>query len=379
MNAVNTADPETPGDAGKLPLAVLDLAHIGAGSSASEALKNSVDLARTAERLGYSRYWFAEHHGMPSIASSAPEILIGHVASATATIRVGSGGIMLPNHAPLRIAEAFHTLQALHPGRIDLGIGRAPGADRAAMAAMRPFDAEQFPAQLQEMFALSRGEFPAGHAFHGVRAVPSDVRLPPVWLLGSSGASARLAGALGLGYSFASHFSRTSASPPIAAYRAAFEPSLEFARPHAILAVSVVCADTSERAEFLAGSLDLSWLRFRRQEFAPIPTPEEAAAYDYDATERAFIAENRATHFVGTPEQVVERIASVAQQTGADEVMVTTMVHAHADRRRSFELLAERWAAHGLTATPGPAAGSQPAVAVAPTVTANSAEPHSQP
>lgn len=371
MTAVTT--PNAP----RLPLSVLDLAHIGAGSSATEALKNSVDLARTAERLGYRRFWFAEHHGMPSIASSAPEILIGHVASATETIRVGSGGIMLPNHAPLRIAEAFHTLQALHPGRIDLGIGRAPGADRAAMAAMRPFDSEQFPAQLQELFALSRGEFPQGHAFHGVRAVPSDVSLPPVWLLGSSGASAKFAGSLGLGYSFASHFSRASASPPLSAYRAAFQPSSDFARPHAILAVSVVCAESAERAEFLAGSLDLSWLRFRRQEFKPIPTPEEAAAYDYDATERNFIAENRATHIVGSPEEVVERIAALAAETGADEVMVTTMVHSHADRRRSFELLAERWADHGLAATPD-GDKSQPAVAPASTATTGtSVEPHS--
>lgn len=325
------------------PLSVLDLAHVGAGSSSSEVLQHSVELARAAEALGYTRHWFAEHHGMASIASSAPEILIGHVAAATQAIRVGSGGIMLPNHAPLRIAEAFHTLEALHPGRIDLGIGRAPGADRAVMAAMRPFDAEQFPAQLQELFALSRGEFPQGHPFHTVRAVPSDVSLPPVWLLGSSGASARLAGSLGLGYSFASHFSRASAAPPFTAYRAAFQPSAEFERPHAILAVSVVCAESDERAEFLAGSLDLSWLRFRRQEFAPIPTPEEAAAYDYDPQERAFIAENRATHIVGDPAIVASRIYQLARQTQADEVMVTTMVHAHADRMRSFELLAAAW------------------------------------
>ena len=326
------------------PLAVLDLAHIGAGFTATQALRNSVELARAAESLGYRRYWFAEHHSMPSIASSAPEILIGHVASATTTIRVGSGGIMLPNHAPLRIAEAFHTLEALHPGRIDLGIGRAPGSDRAAMAAMRPFDAEQFPAQLQELFSLSRGDFPAEHPFHTVRAVPGDVALPPVWLLGSSGASARMAGVLGLGYSFAGHFSKTSASPPLAAYRDSFQPSPAFATPHAILAVSVVCAETRERAEFLAGSLDLSWLRFRRQEFAPIPTPEEAAAYEYDAQERAFVTDNRATHIVGTPDEVVARLAELVSQTGANEVMVTTMVHAHADRMRSFELLAQAWA-----------------------------------
>lgn len=328
----------------QVPLSLLDLAHIGAGSSATQALRDSVALARAAERLGYRRYWFAEHHGMPSIASSAPEILIGHVAAATETIRVGSGGIMLPNHAPLRIAEAFHTLEALHPGRIDLGIGRAPGADRAAMAAMRPFDAEQFPAQLQELFALSRGEFPPGHPFHTVRAVPSDVELPPVWLLGSSGASARLAGTLGLGYSFASHFSRASATAPIAAYRSSFEPSSRFTTPHALLAVSVVCAQSREHAEFLAGSLDLSWLRFRRQEFAPVPTPEEAAAYRYDATERAFIADNLATHLVGEPADVAGRIAELVRQTQADEVMVTTMVHAHDARLRSFELLAQAWA-----------------------------------
>ncbi|HZJ10445.1 MAG TPA: LLM class flavin-dependent oxidoreductase [Trueperaceae bacterium] len=328
----------------QVPLAVLDLAHIGAGSSATQALRDSVELARHAERLGYRRYWFAEHHGMPSIASSAPEILIGHVAAATNSIRVGSGGIMLPNHAPLRIAEAFHTLEALHPGRIDLGIGRAPGADRAVMAAMRPFDAEQFPAQLQELLALSRGQFPPEHPFHRVRAVPSDVDLPPVWLLGSSGASARLAGVLGLGYSFASHFSKAPAAPPIQAYRASFQPSEQFARPHAILAVSVVCAETAEHAAYLAGSLDLSWLRFKRQEFGPIPTPEQAAAYPYDASERAFIAENRLTHFVGAPADVAGRIAALVEQTMADEVMVTTMVHAHADRMRSFELLAAAWA-----------------------------------
>src|SRR5690606_13608212 len=181
----------------RVPLSVLDLAHIGAGFSSTQTLANSVDLARRVERLGYVRHWFAEHHSMPSIASSAPEILIAHVAARTSTLRVGSGGIMLPNHAPLWLAAALHTLEPLHPDRIDLGIGRAPGSDRAAMAARRPFDAEQFPAQLQELLMLSRGDAPADHPFHGVRAVPSDVPLPPIWILGSSGASARFAGSLG--------------------------------------------------------------------------------------------------------------------------------------------------------------------------------------
>lgn len=329
----------------RVPLSVLDLAPIGAGFSAGQTLANSVDLAQRVERLGYVRHWFAEHHSMPSIASSAPEILIAHVAAHTERIRVGAGGIMLPNHAPLRIAEAFHTLEALHPDRIDLGIGRAPGSDRAAMAAMRPFDAEQFPAQLQELLMLSRGDAPSDHAFHGVRAVPSDVSLPPVWLLGSSGASARFAGSLGMGYSFARHFSPAPAAPPLRAYREAFQPSEQFPAPHAILAVSVVCAPSDEEAEFLAGSLDLSWLRFRRQQFGPVPTPDEAAMYEYDDVERAFVRENRARHIVGSPATVVPQLEALIEETGANELMITTMVHAHAMRARSYELLMQAWQA----------------------------------
>lgn len=329
----------------RVPLSVLDLAHIGAGFSSSQTLKDSVDLAQRAERLGYVRHWFAEHHSMPSIASSAPEILIGHIAANTERIRVGSGGIMLPNHAPLRIAEAFHTLEALHPDRIDLGIGRAPGSDRAAMAAMRPFDAERFPEQLQELLMLSRGDAPEDHPFHTVRAVPSDVPLPPVWLLGSSGASARFAGKLGLGYSFARHFSPAPAAPPLRAYREAFEPSEQFPEPNAILAVSVVCAPSDEEAEFLAGSLDLSWLRFRRQQFGPVPTPEEAAEYPYDDSERAFVRENRQRHLVGSPATVVPQLEALVEETGANELMITTMVHAHATRARSYDLLMQAWQA----------------------------------
>ena len=328
-----------------IPLSVLDVAPVGTGGTASEALRDSVDLARFAERLGYVRYWFAEHHGMPSIASSSPEVLIAHTAAHTERIRVGAGGIMLPNHAPLRIAEAFHTLEALHPGRIDLGVGRAPGADRAVTAALRPFDAEQFPTQLAEMFSLSRGDFPPGHPFHGVRAVPRDVPLPPVWLLGSSGASARFAGSLGLGYSFAAHFSPAPAAPPMLAYREGFQPSDAFPAPHAILALSAVCADTAERADYLAASLDLMWIRFRRGELLPLPSPEEALAYPYSAQERAFVAENRTRQIVGTQETVRARIEERARETRADEVMVTTMLHAHADRMRSYELIAGAFAA----------------------------------
>jgi luciferase family oxidoreductase group 1 len=325
------------------PLSLLDLAPIASGSTASDALRNSVALAQAAERLGYVRHWFAEHHGMPSIASSSPEVLIAHVAAQTKSIRVGSGGIMLPNHVPLRVAEAFHTLEALHPGRIDLGIGRAPGADPQAAAAMRPFDAEGFADHLAELTGLSRGTLPEQHPFRGVRVVPDDVPLPPIWLLGSSGASARYAGTNGLGYSFARHFSPSPAAPPMLAYRDAFQPSPEFPRPHAIIAVSVICAETVEEAEFLARSLDLMWVRFRRSEFAPIPSPEEAATYDYNSVEQSLVQENRARLFVGTPGTVAEELAALVESTQADEVMVTTLTHGHEARLRSYELLAEAW------------------------------------
>src|SRR5678815_1936173 len=220
-----------------------------------------------------------DSHGMASIASSAPEILIEHIASKTRTIRVGSGGIMLPNHAPLHVAEAFHTLEALHPGRIDLGIGRAPGTDPATSRALRPFDGEQFPEQVREMLALSRRTFPPDHPFASVRVVPADVTLPPIWVLGSSGAMAGFAGSLGLGYSFARHFSPNPPLPAIRAYREHFTPSAQFPESHAILGVSVICAPTQDEAEYLASSTALGWVRLHRREFTPLPSPEEAAAY----------------------------------------------------------------------------------------------------
>src|SRR5687768_7823394 len=273
-----------------IPLSVLDLAPVGSGSTASQALRNTVDLARLADRAGYTRYWLAEHHGMPSIASSSPEILIEHVASRTRRIRVGSGGIMLPNHVPLKVAENFHTLEALHPSRIDLGIGRAPGSDPTTATAMRPFDPEQFASQLTELLALSRGDFPPGHPFRNVRVVPSDVGLPPIWLLGSSGASARLAASLGMGYAFASHFSPTPPGPAIRAYRENFTPSSTFPRPHVILGVAAIAAATEEHAEYLASSMGLAWVRLQRGEYGPLPSPEEALSYPYTPHESAIVA-----------------------------------------------------------------------------------------
>ena len=323
-----------------LPLSVLDLAPVGSGSSGPAALRNSLELARLTERLGYTRYWFAEHHGMPSIASSAPEILIAHIAAGTRRIRVGSGGIMLQNHVPLRAAEAFHTLSALHPGRIDLGIGRAPGTDPTTSRALRPFDPVRFAEQLEELVGLSRGTLPPEHAFHSVRVIPAEATLPPIWILGSSGASARYAGQMGMGYSFARHFSPTPPAPAFAAYRESFQASEEFPRPHIILGVAAVCADTDEQAEYLAASMDLVWVRIRRGEFLPIPSPEEALAHAFTPQERAVAAGYRELVFVGSGEKVRREIEAVAAETGADEVMITSTIHSHAARMRSYEILA---------------------------------------
>ena len=275
------------------------------------------------------------------IASPRPEILCEHVASSRDGIRGGWGGILRPNHAPLRIPEAFHTLATLHPGRIDLGIGRAPGTDPATSAALRPFDAEQFPQQLAELTGLSRRDFPEGHPFRRVRVVPEGVPLPPIWLLGSSGASARMAGQLGMGYAFASHFSPAPAGPPVREYRDAFVPSDDFPTPHAIVAVSAIVAPTQEEAEYLAMSMQLSWVRLQRGEFMPLPSPEEAAAYPWTERERAIAETYRRLQLVGTPDTVRERIDALIAETRADEVMVTSVVHSRAARLRSFELLAE--------------------------------------
>ena len=330
-----------------ISLSVLDLAPVPTGTSSAEAARRTVDLARLADRLGFARYWFAEHHSMASVASSAPEILIAYVAAATQRIRVGSGGIMLPNHAPLRIAEAFHTLEALYPGRIDLGIGRAPGSEPAASRALRAFEGEQFPSHLSEMLALSRGELPSGHPFRRVRVMPEGVGMPPIWLLGSSGASARMAGSAGMGYSFASHFSPTPAAPAFAAYRESFTPSAQFPRPHAILGVAVVCAESEEQARYLASTMDLARLRINRGEFLPLPSPEEALAYPYSEAEREAVRHYRDMSIVGAPDTVRVLIEAKARDSGADEVMVVTNVHSHAERLRSYELLAE---AFGLSA-----------------------------
>lgn len=328
-----------------IPLSVLDLAPVASGSSAAGAVRRTVDLARLAERVGYHRYWCAEHHSLPSVASSAPEVLIAHVAAHTERIRVGSGGIMLPNHAPPRVAEAFHTLAALHPGRIDFGIGRAPGSDPTGAAAMRAFDGSAFSALMTELLSLSRGLYDASHPFHEVRVMPHDAALPPVFLLGSSGASATAAGSAGMGYAFASHFVPQNPAPSIAAYRESFAPSADFEQPCAILAVAAVCADTEAEAARLATTMELARLRIERGEFAPLPSPEEVDAYPFTAVERSAIERRRRMVVVGTPAGVRAELARRADAAGATELMVVTNVWSHRARLRSYELLAEAFRA----------------------------------
>jgi luciferase family oxidoreductase group 1 len=320
-----------------VPLSVLELAPLARDATATDALRATTSLARRADELGYKRIWVAEHHNMPSIASSAPAVLVAHLAASTSTIRVGSGGVMLPNHAPLVVAEQFGTLEALHPGRIDLGIGRAPGTDQRTALALRRtmagLSAENFPAELQDLLAYFAGS-------GAIRAVPGDE--PAVWLLGSSGFSAQLAGMLGLPFSFAHHFSSANTVPALELYRSSFQPSRWLAEPYAKIAVNAVCADTDERARFLAGPASLAFLKLRQGRPEPLVTPEEAAAYPYTEAERVFAEERFADQAVGSPSTVHARLTDLLTRTSADELMLTTMVYDAQDRIRSFELIAEK-------------------------------------
>jgi luciferase family oxidoreductase group 1 len=324
-----------------LPLSILDLAPVADGTSTSDALRHILDLAKLGDELGYTRLWYAEHHGMPSIASSSPEVLIASAAAATSRIRVGSGGVMLPNHVPLRVVETYRTLNGLNPGRIDLGIGRAGGSDGRTLSALRSVGGEYFSQELAELLAFENGTFPDGHPFAPVHVVPDDVRLPPIFLLGSSGASAEMAGQLGAGYSFAAHFSPTPAKPAFDAYRAAFQPSAAFPEPRAILAVSAVVAPTDEEAKFLSGSQALSWALFHSGQIRKLVSPEDAAAHKYTDHERHIIENQSPLWIIGSPETVKAEIAHKAEAAGADEVMVTTTIWDYALRLRSFRLLAE--------------------------------------
>jgi luciferase family oxidoreductase group 1 len=334
-----------------VPLSVLDLAPVPAGGTSRQALADTVALAREVERLGYGRFWVAEHHGMPGVASSAPAVLIGAIAAATSTIRVGSGGVMLPNHAPLVVAEQFGTLEALHPGRIDLGLGRAPGTDPATASALRRgASADDFPQELLALRSFFDGSWPDRHPWSSLQAVPALGNGPAVWLLGSSGYSAQLAGHLGLPFSFAHHFAPQGTLQALELYRSSFRPSDVLSAPYAMVCASVVLADSDERARELAMPGALSFLRLRSGRPGLLPSVDEALSYPYAPHERAFVEQRLAQQSIGAPATVRASLERLLDDTGADELMVTTMVPDPADRLRSFSDLA------GVMGTSGRAA-----------------------
>jgi luciferase family oxidoreductase group 1 len=323
-----------------VPLSVLDLATVATGSTPAQALAETTRLAVVSERLGYERFWVAEHHGMPAVASSSPPVLIAHLAEHTSTLRVGSGGVMLPNHSPLVVAEQFATLEALHPGRIDLGLGRAPGTDPTTARALRrhgDLGADDFPDDVVELISyLAPSAEPLGHP----APVPGRGYLPQIWLLGSSLFSAELAGILGLPYSFAYHFSPGHLDAALALYRSSFRPSGLLGQPHTMVAVSVLCAPSTEEARFLAESSALSILQLRTGRLGQFPSPEEAAAYPFSRAERVLVDEAMATHVIGDPATVRDGLAELQRRTAADEMIISTRAHSYETRARSLELVA---------------------------------------
>jgi luciferase family oxidoreductase group 1 len=338
-----------------VPLSVLDLAPIVEGSDAADAFRRSLDLARHAERWGYHRFWLAEHHGMPGIASAATSVVIGHVAAGTSTIRVGAGGIMLPNHAPLLIAEQFGTLASLYPGRIDLGLGRAPGSDQLTVQALRrsPLAAERFPEDVVELMHYFR---PGGPG-HGVRAVPGEGLEVPIWILGSSLFGAQLAAELGLPFAFASHFAPAALDQALAIYRERFRPSAQLDRPYAMLGVNVFAAESDEEARRLFTSLQQAFVNLRRGRPGKLPPPDPHYPERLTPAESRLIEEMLAYTVAGSPEAVRRGLEGILARTGADELMLTSQIYDHAARLRSYQLAAR---AASLTSPPAPRSSGSP-------------------
>jgi luciferase family oxidoreductase group 1 len=323
-----------------VPFSVLDLAPITQGGSVAEALDRSRDLARHAERLGYRRFWLAEHHNMPGIASAATSVVIAHVAAGTSTIRVGSGGVMLPNHAPLVIAEQFGTLEALFPRRIDLGIGRAPGTDQITARALRrglENSADTFPRDVLEL----QGYFNPPDEDRVVQAVPGAGMKVPIWLLGSSLFSAQLAAMLGLPFAFASHFAPDYLDEALTVYRSAFRPSAELQRPYAMACIAVFAADSDDEARRLFTSLQQSFLNLRRGRPAPLPPPVPSMSGLWAPAEKAMVEHAFREAVVGSLETVQRGVAAFVARTMVDELMVTAAIFEPAARVRSFELVAQ--------------------------------------
>jgi luciferase family oxidoreductase group 1 len=322
-----------------IALSVLDLSPIIEGGTAADSLRNSLDLAQHAERWGYARFWLAEHHSIPGIASAATAVVIAHVAGGTTTIRVGAGGIMLPNHSPLVIAEQFGTLASLFPGRIDLGVGRAPGSDQATQRALRrsPAAADTFPQDVAELLAYFRPTVPG----QPIQAVPGAGTEIPVWILGSSLFGAQLAAEMGLPFAFASHFAPALMMQALALYRARFRPSPYLDRPHVMLGVNVFAAATDAEAARLFTSLQQAFINLRRGRPGRLPPPVDRFGDTLDPAERRMLDSALAAAVVGSPETVARDLASFITRTGADELMITAQIFDHAARLRSLEITAE--------------------------------------
>ncbi|KAB8159581.1 MsnO8 family LLM class oxidoreductase [Streptomyces sp. 3MP-14] len=334
-------------EAKRIPLSVLDTVPVFEGGDAGQALRNALELAPHVERLGYARYWFAEHHNTPGLATSSPGVLIGRIAALTESLRVGAGGVMLPNHAPLAVAEQFGTLEALHPGRIDLGLGRAPGTDPATARLLRRTDgAYDFPRAVAELLGYFAPDGGGGQA--PIQAVPAPGHLPETWLLGSSPNGARLAGALGAPFAYAYHFNPMSVTEALDVYRASFRPSPLGERPRVLVAVFAAVADTDAEADWLAGSVKYGIARAQQDPRGLFPTPAQAAEMNFAPAEQAMIRMLIEPQWVGSPETVRQKARDLLRRTGADELMAMTTVHDHAARARSYELLADALAAEGI-------------------------------
>jgi len=319
-----------------VPLSVLDLSPITEGSDARQSLRNSADLARHVEALGYKRFWMAEHHSMPGIASAATAVALAFVGSQTSTIRIGAGGIMLPNHAPLTIAEQFGTLESLYPGRVDLGLGRAPGTDQAAAYAMRrnlTSDADQFPNDVVELMRYFRGDNDR------VRAIPGEGLDIPIWILGSSLYGAQLAAMLGLPYAFASHFAPQMMTEAVAAYRERFEPSVQLDKPYVMLGFNAIVADTDEAAELLATSVQQAFVALRSGKPAKLPPPQAGYADGLPIEARAVLRSVLSASAIGSPQTAQRKLEEFVDRNKPDELIVTAQIYDHQARLRSYELL----------------------------------------
>ena len=322
-----------------IPFSVLDLSPITEGSTARASFQNTLDLAQHAERWGFNRYWLAEHHGMPGIASAATAVLLAYVAGGTSSIRVGAGGIMLPNHSPVVIAEQFGTLESLYPGRIDLGLGRAPGSDQTTARALRrnlSSDADEFPQDVMELM-----DYLAPTSKRPVTAVPGTGLQVPVWILGSSLFGAQLAAALGLPYAFASHFAPGQMMQAIDIYRANFRPSAQLAKPYVMLGFNVFAADTDDEAQLLATSMQQAFVNLRSGRPSRLQAPSPGYLERLGPSEKAMLDQVLSCAAIGSPDTVAQQLKAFVGRTGADELMITSQIFDHAARRHSYEITAQ--------------------------------------